>query len=64
MWFHRLIEFIRRFVAAVQHVRTGGQTTRRRAVRRAVRPPRLCPECRQPVPHSPDWRDHLDHQHD
>lgn len=60
MKLHALIQFIRRLVDAVQHVRTGGRTTRARAVRRATAPPYRCTECRQPVLHSPDWRDHLD----
>ncbi|MDN5929503.1 MAG: hypothetical protein L0I24_00295 [Pseudonocardia sp.] len=55
----RIVEFFRRLFTAIQHVRTGGQTTRRRAVRRATRPPQRCTECRQEVPHSSDWRDHL-----
>lgn len=60
-WFHTVIEFIRRLIEAVQHIRTGGRTTRTRAVRRASAPPRRCAECHQPVPHSDDWRDHLNH---
>ena len=54
-----IVEFLRRFVESVRHVRTGGQSTRARAARRASRPPRQCPECHQPIPHSPDWRDHI-----
>lgn len=56
---HHVVEFIRRLVDAFRHVRSGGKTTRRAAVRRATAPPRRCAECRQPVPHSDDWRDHL-----
>lgn len=59
MKFHRLLLFIRRLVDAVRHVRSGGRTTRTRARARAAAPPRKCPECRQPVEHSPDYRDHL-----
>ncbi|MGE3414097.1 MAG: hypothetical protein AB7L91_17970 [Dehalococcoidia bacterium] len=60
MKFYRLIEFLRRFVDAVRHVRSGGRTTRARAVRRAAAPPRRCACCGGPVNHSADWRDHLD----
>lgn len=60
-WFHRIIEFIRRLVEAIQHVRSGGRTTRSRARFRAAAPPRPCPTCHQPMKHSDDWRDHLDH---
>lgn len=60
-WFHAVIEFIRRLIEAIQHVRTGGRTTRSRARSRAARPPRPCPTCHQPVTHSDDWRDHLNH---
>lgn len=56
---HRLIVAIRTWLDAFRHVQTGGKTTRTRAVRRATRPPDRCPSCRQPVPHSPDWQDHL-----
>lgn len=59
MWFHRFIEFIRRIVEAVRHVRTGGRSTRARARARAAAPPRRCGCCGQPVQHSPDYRDHL-----
>lgn len=58
-----LVEFLRRLFAAIQHVRTGGRTTRRRAVRRASAPLRRCSACHQPVPHSEDWRDHLEERH-
>lgn len=58
--FHRLIEFLRGLVRAFRHVQTGGRTTRTRARVRAARPDRRCGECRQPVPHSHDYRDHLD----
>lgn len=58
---HALVVAVRRFAEAVQHVRTGGRTTRQTAVRRATRPPDRCPSCHQPVPHSDDWRDHLNH---
>lgn len=54
-----IVEFLRKLAAAVNHVRTGGKTTRTRARTRAAAPPAKCPRCRQPVPHSPDWRDHL-----
>lgn len=53
------IQFVRRFIDAVRHVCTGGRTTRARAVRRAAAPPKRCPRCHQPVPHSSDPRDHL-----
>lgn len=56
---HNLVDFIRRFVEAVRHVCSGGQTTRRTAVRRANRPPERCETCRQPVRQSDDWRDHI-----
>lgn len=55
----KFIQWVQRLVEAFRHVRSGGQTTRTRAVRRAARPPRRCTECHQPVPHSADWRDHL-----
>lgn len=58
--FHKLLLLIRRVADAVRHVRSGGQTTRARAVRRAAAPPRPCACCGGPVGHSPDWRDHLD----
>lgn len=54
-------EFLRRLFAAIRHVRTGGQSTRTAARRRAARPPRLCHECHQPIEHSDDWREHLNH---
>lgn len=57
---HALLAAIQRFLDALRHVRTGGATTRRRAVRRAEAPPQKCPSCHQPVKHSPDWRDHLE----
>ncbi|WP_219413943.1 hypothetical protein [Pseudonocardia nigra] len=60
---HKVIEFIRELFDAFRHVRSGGRTTVRRARRRASAPPRRCPECRQRVEHSPDWRDHLGHTH-
>ncbi len=56
---HYVIAWIERVLDAFRHVRSGGRTTRRRAVRKAAAPPRRCSECRQPVPHSSDWRDHL-----
>lgn len=56
---HRLILILRRWWAAVQHVRTGGRTTRTAARTRAARPPRTCKACHQPIQHSGDWRDHL-----
>lgn len=55
------VMFIRRLIDAFRHVRTGGKTTRRRATARAIRPAERCPACRQPVPHSPHWEDHLEH---
>lgn len=58
---HRIVEFIRRLVAAVRHVRTGGASTRTAARKRADRPPRVCRECHQPIEQSRDWRDHLGH---
>jgi hypothetical protein len=54
-----LLMSLLRLVEAFRHVRSKGQTTRRRAVARAARPPDRCPTCRQDVPHSPDWRDHV-----
>jgi hypothetical protein len=63
-WFHRLIVFVCQLVDAFRHVRSGGRTTTRRARCRAAAPPRRCPECRQFVEHSPDWRDHLDEHRD
>lgn len=57
----RILEFLRKLFDAFRHVRTGGQTTRTRARRRAARPPRRCETCHQPVHHSADYRDHLDH---
>lgn len=55
----KFLLFVQRLLEAFRHVRTGGATTRRTAVRRAARPARRCTECRQPVPHSDDWRDHI-----
>jgi len=55
----KFIEWLRKLIEAWRHVRTGGATTRRTAVRRAARPARRCTECHQPVPHSDDWRDHI-----
>lgn len=57
----KFLQFIRRLIEAVRHVRSGGQSTRTAAVRRSARPVRRCESCRQQVPHSTDWRDHLDH---
>lgn len=54
-----IVRLIQRIVAAFQHVRTGGRTTRTRAVRKAEAPPKRCPTCGQEVPHSADWRDHI-----
>lgn len=61
--FRHVVEFVRRLVAAIRHVRSGGQTTVRRAHRRAAAPARRCSACHQPIEHSQDWRDHLDEQH-
>lgn len=58
-FFHHIVEFIRRLLDAVRHVRTGGKTTRVRAQRKASAPSARCASCHQPVPHSDDWRDHL-----
>ena len=58
---HRIIEGLRRFLGAVRHVRSGGESTRARARSRAERPPRTCRACHQPLVHSTDWRDHLQH---
>lgn len=55
----RVVHFLQRLVAAVQHVRTGGATTRTQARVRAAAPPRRCPTCHQTVSHSPDYRDHM-----
>jgi len=57
-----VIEFLRRLVWAARHVRTGGQSTRTAAVRRAAQTQR-CSACRQPIPTSGDWRDHLEEAH-
>lgn len=54
-------QFVLRIIDAFKHVRSGGRTTRTRAVRKAAAPPAKCPTCRREVPHSPDWRDHLNH---
>jgi hypothetical protein len=54
-----LINLLRRLIASFRHVRSGGASTRRKAARRAALPPRKCPTCRQPVPHSHDYRDHV-----
>lgn len=56
---HRLVLLLRKWWAAVQHVRTGGASTRTKARRRAGREPRTCTHCHQPIQHSTDWRDHL-----
>jgi hypothetical protein len=56
---HVVVTWIRQLVEAFRHAITGGATTRERAARRAAAPPRKCPTCHQPVPHSPEWRDHL-----
>lgn len=58
---HRIVEFVKRLVAAIKHVRTGGATTRTAARRRAARPPTVCRTCHRPLEHSADWRDHLGH---
>lgn len=58
---HKILGFIRHLIQAIRHVRSAGQTTRARAVRGSERPARLCRECRQPIEHSRDWRDHLSH---
>ena len=55
----RAVAAIRLWLAAIRHVATGGATTRRRAMKRATSPPARCPTCRQPIPHSGDWRDHV-----
>lgn len=59
----KLVMFLQRLIEAFRHVRSGGRTTRRRARARAAAPPPRCRACKQPVPHSADWRDHLDHQY-
>jgi hypothetical protein len=56
---YSLVALIARWIEAYRHVRSGGRTTRTAAVRKATAPPRRCPTCRQPMPHSADWRDHL-----
>jgi hypothetical protein len=58
-WFHALVVAIRRWGDAFRHVRSGGRTTRVRAIRRASAPPRRCTQCNQPIPHSRHWEDHL-----
>lgn len=55
----KVIEFLRRLIEAWRHVRSGGRTTRTTATKRATAPPRRCTECRQIVPRSTDWRDHI-----
>lgn len=52
--------FFRRIYLAFQHVRTGGQSTKTRARRRAAAPPMKCPTCHQPIKHSDDYRDHIE----
>lgn len=61
--FHKVVDFFRRLIDAFRHVRSGGQTTARRAQRRAAAPPRRCSACHQPVQHSADWQDHLHAPH-
>jgi hypothetical protein len=60
--FRGIGEFLRRLVSAIRHVRTGGASTQRRAQKRASRPG-MCSACRQPIPQSDDWRDHLEEAH-
>ena len=60
---HRLTVFSRDLARAFRHVATGGASTRARAQRRAARPPMRCSTCRQPLPQSTDWRDHLSQMH-
>jgi hypothetical protein len=59
---HAVLKAVRQLVEAFRHAITGGASTRRRATRRAAAPPKPCPTCHRPMPHSGDWRDHL-HQH-
>lgn len=56
---HSAIAFLVRLFEAFRHVRTGGRTTRTKAVRKTAAPPPRCPTCRQPIPRSADWRDHI-----
>lgn len=58
--FHKFLMALRTWWAAIEHARSGGKTTKRRAVRRAQAWPRKCPTCQQTVPHSSQWRDHYD----
>lgn len=58
-----VVEGLRRLVVAIRHVRTGGASTRTQARTRAQAPPRRCSACRQPIPHSDDWRDHIKTDH-
>ena len=44
-----IIEFLRKLFDAFRHVFTGGKSTKRRAQRRAARPPAKCPTCHQPT---------------
>lgn len=53
----------RTWCRALLYVATNGDSARRRASRRAAAPPRKCHECSTLVPHSTDWRDHLDASH-
>jgi hypothetical protein len=56
---YTLVALIARWIEALNHVRTGGRTTRTAAVRKAAAAPPRCPSCHQPMKHSTDWRDHL-----
>lgn len=56
---HGGLVLLQRLLEAFRHVRTGGASTRTRARRRAAAPPRKCPTCRRPLPHSTDYHHHL-----
>lgn len=54
------LKWLQKILAAFQHVRTGGKSTRTRARRIATRPPRRCHACGQEMKHSTDPRDYQD----
>jgi hypothetical protein len=55
----RVVAAVRALLTAIEHVWTRGAKARARATRKAASPPAKCPTCRQPVPHSLDWHNHL-----
>lgn len=58
---HVVVAAVRKLVDGWRHALTSGASTRRRARGRAEAPPRPCPTCHRPMPHSDDWRDHIGH---